>query len=136
MPGPTCQSQASLKRRPDAGVARVPQLLDRCRHLAPALSTGRHVRSTRDAYSCRPCVISSRCRFKREVILSSSCNSRRAPAHSALPLAIRLCSFIAAPLSPLRRRTSRPTSYGPVSPASPPRRCSQPRGKSTTGVPT
>jgi hypothetical protein len=47
-----------------------------------------------------------------------------------------LCSFIATPLSPLRRRTSRTTSYRLVSPASPPSRCSQPRGKSMTGAPT
>jgi hypothetical protein len=52
-----------------------------------------------------------------------------------LCLSPRLCKFIATPLSPLRHRTSRPTSYRLVSPASPPRRCSQPWGKSTTGAP-
>jgi hypothetical protein len=54
MPGPNCQSLAPLKWRPDAGVAHTRQLLGRCHHLAPALSTGRHIRSTRDACSRRP----------------------------------------------------------------------------------
>jgi hypothetical protein len=53
MPGPTCQSQASLKRCPDAGVARTWQLLGRCRHLASTLLTGHDVRSTRNACSRR-----------------------------------------------------------------------------------
>jgi hypothetical protein len=52
-----------------------------------------------------------------------------------LYLSPHLCSFIATPLLLLHRHSSRPTSYHPVSPASLPSRCSQPRGKSTTGVP-
>jgi hypothetical protein len=71
---------------------------------------------------------------KEKLVLSSSHNGRRALA-TPLCLSPRLYSFIAAPLSPLRRRTSRPTSYRPVSPTSPPSRCSQPRGKSTTDAP-
>jgi hypothetical protein len=53
---------------------------------------------------------------------------------TSLCLSSHICSFITTPLSPLRRRTSRPTSYRPVSPTSLPSRCSQPRGKSTTGA--
>jgi hypothetical protein len=94
MPGPTCQSQAPLKRRPETGVARVWQLLGRCHHLAPALSTGCHVRSTRDACSRRPVrqlvALSVR---KRSCFLSSH-SSRRMPTHITLPLTVHLCSFI------------------------------------------
>jgi hypothetical protein len=78
-------------------------------------------------------ILSSRCRSKGAAVPSSSRNCRRALA-TPLCLLPRICSFIATPLSPLRRRTSRPTSYHPVSPASPPSRCCQPRGKSTTGA--
>jgi hypothetical protein len=53
MPGPTCQSQAPLKKGPDAGVVHARQLLGHSHHLAPALSTGHHVRSTRNACSRR-----------------------------------------------------------------------------------
>jgi hypothetical protein len=71
---------------------------------------------------------------REKSVLSSSRNGRQALA-TPLCLSPRLCSLIAAPLSSLRHHTSRPTRYRPVSPASPPSRCSQPRGKSTTGTP-
>jgi hypothetical protein len=54
MLGPSCQSQASLKRRPDAGATRPWQLCGHCHQLTPELPTGRHVRSTHDACSRRP----------------------------------------------------------------------------------
>jgi hypothetical protein len=104
------------------------------RHLTPALSTGHQVCSMRNACTTAPCALSSRLRSEGEAVPSSSRNCRRALT-TPLCLLPHLCSFIATPLSPLHRRTSRPTSYCPVSPTSPPSRCSQPWGKSTTGVP-
>jgi hypothetical protein len=71
---------------------------------------------------------------KEKHVLSSSRNGRRALT-TPLGLLPHLYSFITAPLSPLCRRTSRPTSYRPMSPAPPPSRCSQPWGKSTTSAP-
>jgi hypothetical protein len=57
------------------------------------------------------------------------------PAIAIARSPLRSASCLVAPLSPLHRRTSRPTSYRPVSPASSLSRCSQPRGKSSTGAP-
>jgi hypothetical protein len=95
----------------------------------PATSAPRAVHA-----AAAPCASSSRCRSEREDVPSSSRN-----CHPALPtplcLSTHLCSFIATPLSPLRHHTLRPTSYRPVRPASPPSRCSQPRGESTTSAP-
>jgi hypothetical protein len=54
---------------------------------------------------------------------------------SSSPLRSPRLYSIATPLSSLCRRTSRPSSYRPVSPTLPLSRCSQPQGKSTTGAP-
>jgi hypothetical protein len=84
MLGPTCQSQAPLKRRPDAGIARARQLRGRCHYLVPKLSTGRHVRSTRIACSRRPVRHLIALSVRRRSHFSSSHDSRRTPIHSTL----------------------------------------------------
>jgi hypothetical protein len=81
-----------------------------------------------------PYALSSRCQSEGEAVPSSSRNCRRGLA-TPLYLSPCLCSFIATPLSQLHCRTSRPTSYRPVSPASPLSKWSQPWGKSTTSAP-
>jgi hypothetical protein len=137
MSGPTCQSQAPLKQRLDADVTCVHAIASQP-VLPPRVGTvDRPPRPLQARRMQPPPCASSPCAIgpKEKPVLSSSCNGRRALA-TPLCLLPRLYSFIIAPLSPLCHRTSRPTSYCLMSPASPPSRCSQPRGKSTTGVPT
>jgi hypothetical protein len=130
---------ASLRRRFNGARSLASRARDSClvtaHHLMPALLSSRHVRSTQSACTAAPCALSFHCRSEGEAVPSSSHNCCRALA-TPLCLLPQICSFIATPLSPLRRRTSTPTSYHPVSPASPSSRCYQPQGKSTTGAPT
>jgi hypothetical protein len=86
----------------------------RCR---PATTSAPHATHAAAA----PCVISSRRRSEREVVLSSSRNSHRTPTHSTLPLAVYLCSFIVVLLCSKRRSIDHRT---PLSCASEPRQAS------------
>jgi hypothetical protein len=76
-------------------------LASRARNSCSATTSRRCCRPAATSAPCAtyaaaaPCVISSCYRSEREVVLSSSHNSRRTPTHSAMSLVVCLYSFIA-----------------------------------------
>jgi hypothetical protein len=99
---------STSSRCSDASVTRARQLRGRCHHLALALPTGRHVRSTRDACSRRSVRHLVALSVHRRSHLSSSHDSRRTPAHSTL-----LSSSASTPSSP---HSSAPSVEAPTTP--------------------